>query len=92
MRADRARSGVSPSKNTRHNRAPCPTITAGQTADRAENRPPLVETTDVLYCTPQQKIFAKVKLKVALNSTYTVCDERHINKTGNAVNFLPYIQ
>jgi flagellar basal body rod protein FlgG len=39
--------------------------------------------------TPQQKIFAKVKLEVALNSTYTVCDQGHINKTGNALNFLP---
>jgi flagellar basal body rod protein FlgG len=63
---------------------PLPQIEAGQ-----KQAPPVAEFCGAGIYNPQQKIFAKVKLKVALNSTYTVCDQGHINKTGNALNFLP---
>jgi hypothetical protein len=40
---------------------------------------------------PPQKIFAKVKLNMPLTCGFIYCDTTHIVKTGNALNFLPYI-
>ena len=54
--------------------------------------PPLVECAGAGVCTPQQKIFAKVKAVIwPLTCGFIYCDEGHIVKTGNALNFLPYI-
>jgi hypothetical protein len=57
-----------------------------------ERTPPLVELQAGVGGTPQQKIFAKVKAAIwPLTCGYIYCDEGHILKTGNQVNFLPYI-
>jgi hypothetical protein len=57
-----------------------------------QQTPPVAESTDYLTCTPQQKIFAKVKSAIwPLTCGFIYCDEGHILKTGNQVNFLPYI-
>jgi hypothetical protein len=62
------------------------------TADRQERTPPVAKSTDYLTCTPQQKIFAKVKAAIwPLTCGFIYCDVLHIVKTRNALNFLPYI-
>lgn len=55
-------------------------------------RPPLVKSDRTCPCTPQQKIFAKVKAAIwPLTCGFIYCDTPHIVKTGNRLNFLPYI-
>jgi hypothetical protein len=62
------------------------------TAQPAQQAPPVVELQAGVGGTPQQKIFAKVKAAIwPLTCGYIYCDEGHILKTGNQVNFLPYI-
>ena len=57
-----------------------------------ERRPPIAELCRLGPYTPQQNIFAKVKAAiVALTCGYIYCDEGHIRKTRNGLNFLPYI-
>jgi hypothetical protein len=62
------------------------------TASQQERRPPVVDSGTRCLYTPQQKIFAKVKAAIwPLTCGYIYCDTTHILKTGNALNFLPYI-
>jgi len=53
--------------------------------------PPVAEFSTGDVYIPVQKIFAKVKLITPLTCGYIYCDTTHICKTGNALNFLPYI-
>jgi len=56
-----------------------------------EGAPPVAEFDTGGRYIPKQKIFAKVNPRKALTCGYIYCVTYHIVKTGNALNFLPYI-
>jgi len=58
----------------------------------ADQSPPYAEFFCTVVYIPAQKIFAKVKAaNIASDLHFYYCDVTHICKTGNRLNFLPYI-